>query len=45
MTLTWITVGGAALIVHAALGIFLGMDRKLTDQAEQIEQTGIRRIG
>ncbi len=44
VTLTGIAVGGAALFVHAVLGTFLGMHRKLTDQAEQIEQTGIRRI-
>ncbi len=44
VTLTGIAVGGVALLVHSVLGVFLGMHRKIDDQAAQIEQTGIRRV-
>lgn len=47
VTLTGLAVGGSALLLHAVLGFFAGLHRKLDDQAEQIERSGdgeLRRV-
>jgi hypothetical protein len=44
VTLTGLALGGTALFVHAILGFFAGLHRKLDDQAEQIEAHDLRRV-
>jgi hypothetical protein len=44
VTLTGLAVGGASLVTHNLVSFFAGLHRKFNDQAEQIEQTELRRI-
>jgi hypothetical protein len=44
VTLTGLALGGAALAVYAVLGFFFGLHRKFDDQAEEIEQSKLRRV-
>lgn len=44
VTLTGLALGGTALFLHAILGFFAGLHRKLDDQAEQLEKTELRRV-
>ena len=44
VTLTGVALGGAALLLHALLGFFVGLYRKFDDQAEQIERTELRKV-
>lgn len=44
VTLTGIALGGAALMLSAILGFFVGLYRKFDDQADQIEHDGLRRV-
>ena len=44
VTLTGLALGGTAVVAHALVSFFTGLHRKFNDQAEQIEQTQLRRI-
>lgn len=44
VTITGLALGGVALVFHSLVGFFVGLHRKLDDQAEQIERTELRRI-
>jgi hypothetical protein len=44
ITLTGVALGGTALLVHAVVSFFAGLNRKFDDQAEQIERTDLRRV-
>jgi hypothetical protein len=44
VTITGIAVGGVALLTHALVAFFAGLNRKFDDQAEQIERSDLRRV-
>lgn len=44
VTLTGLALGGTALLAYALFEFFMGLHRKLDDQAEQIEKTDLRKV-
>lgn len=44
VTLTGLALAGTALALHALVGAFFGLHRKLDDEAEQIERADLRRV-
>jgi hypothetical protein len=44
VTLTGVALGGTAMLAQAILAFFAGLNRKLDDQAEQIERSELRRV-
>jgi hypothetical protein len=44
VTLTGVALGGTALLAQAILAFFAGLNRKLDDEAEQIERSELRRV-
>ncbi len=44
VTLTGVAIGGSALLLQGILGFFAGLDRKLDDQAEQLEKLELRQV-
>lgn len=44
VTLTGLAVGGAALLLYSIFGMFLGLHRKLDDEAKEIERTHLRKV-
>lgn len=44
VTLTGLAIGGTALLGDAIYGFFAGMDRKLEDEADELEKSDLRRV-
>ncbi len=44
VTLTGLAVGGTALLLYAVFAFFVGLHRKLDDEAEKIEKSDLRRV-
>lgn len=44
VTVTGLALAGSALVLHSIIGSVASLHRKLEDEAEQIEQTQLRRV-
>lgn len=44
VTLTGIALGGVALFFEALLGFFVGLNRKIEDQAAELEHRDLKRV-
>ena len=44
VTITGLTLGGFAILLYSIYGFFAGLNRKIEDQATQIENSELKRV-